>query len=323
MQADKLAVDPESRVLVITSDVRSGHEVVAAGTIWRAVQRLADDGPSQAEVEQERTEIQTYLEDPRSDVEAARAFAHAAVTGVPAIDADTIREDAAALTVESVREVSTALRNSAVLMVSGRWSWGFPACGDCRSGRPTSSPDGSSPGSACGGAQGRAAGRGEDGATLVLDEDRRITVRWRDVVGLVRQGPGSGRWWAGRGSASPCRRTTGGRAPRPWRRSGPPFQRSSRSSTTTPRTTACCSSAHPPIAWPRQSRSGATARRSSPTGSGPPLWPTATVLPRPWPTTSRRWSGAGRPGSCSGARTWRSSTSCCVAPSRSTAISGV
>jgi hypothetical protein len=31
---------------------------------------------------------------------------------------------------------------------------------------------------------------GDDGASIVLGDDRRITVRWRDVVGLVRQAPG-------------------------------------------------------------------------------------------------------------------------------------
>lgn len=189
--AEKLGIDADSRVLVVTSDVRPGHEVVAAHMAWREVHRLADEGPTPVELQQEREEAEAFLEDPRSAVEEARAFAHAAVTGIPALASAELRSDLAALTVDSVREVAAALRATAVLLVPGDVEPQLPGVQPL----PQWSPDV---------VTGRVFARkrlrgvpkeaqlivGDEGASLLLGEDRRITVLWRDAVGLVRQGPG-------------------------------------------------------------------------------------------------------------------------------------
>lgn len=189
--AEKVGIDADARVLVVTSDVRPGQEVVAAQMAWREVHRLADQGPTPAELQQERDEVEAFLEDPRSDLEEARAFAHATVTGVPALGADELRRDLASLTVESVREVAAALRGAAVVLVPGETEPQLPGLQPL----PQWSPDV---------VEGRVFARkrlrgvpkearlivGEQGASLVLGEDRRITVLWREAVGLVRQGPG-------------------------------------------------------------------------------------------------------------------------------------
>lgn len=191
VEADKLGIDADARVLVVTSDVRPGSEVMAAQMVWREVHRLAGQGPTPEEVAQERDEAEAFLEDPRSHLEEARAFAHGAVTGLPSIGADELRGDLAALTVGSVREVAAALRARAVLLVPGEVD---PVLPDLRP-LPEWSPDV---------VTGRVFARkrlrgvpkdarlilGEEGASLLLGEDRRITVLWRDAVGLVRQGAG-------------------------------------------------------------------------------------------------------------------------------------
>lgn len=188
--ADNLGIDADSRVLVVTSDVRPGSEVVAAQMAWREVHRLADGGPTAAELQQERDEVEAFLEDPRSAVEEARAFAHAAVTGLTARGQDDLRSDLAALTVDSVREVAAALRATAVLLVPGGVEPHVPGLQPL----PQWSPDV---------VTGKAFARkrlrgvpkgaqlivGADGVSLLLGDDRRITVRWREAVGLVRQGP--------------------------------------------------------------------------------------------------------------------------------------
>ena len=191
VEADKLAIDAESRVLVVTTDVRPGSEVLAASMIWREVHRLAGEEPSPEEVEVERERIEAFLDDPRSDLEEARAFAHAAVTGMPAIGAEELRRDAAALTGAAVQEVAAALRDGAVLLVPGEAQLQLPDLQRLAEWSPDL-------------VEGRTFTRkrlrgvpkeaqlivGDEGASLLLGEDRRITVRWRDTVGLVRQGPG-------------------------------------------------------------------------------------------------------------------------------------
>ena len=191
VEADKLGIDAGSRVLVVSSDVRPGHELLAAQMVWGEVHRLADQGPTPEEVEQEREGIEAFLEDPRSDVEEARAFAHAAVTGVPSIGSEELRRDLAGLTPGSVREVAWALRSAAVVLVPGEADVHLPGLhrvpdwsADVVTGRSF--------------ARKRLRGVpkdarlivGEEGASLLLGEDRRVTVLWRDAVGLVRQGPG-------------------------------------------------------------------------------------------------------------------------------------
>ncbi|RBY87170.1 hypothetical protein DQ244_17755 [Blastococcus sp. TBT05-19] len=191
VEADKIGVDERTRVVVVTTDVRPGQEVLAAQTIWREVHRLADQGPTAAEVEQERAEVEAYLDDPRSDLEEARARAQATVTGVGVLSAEEMRANAAALGVDGVREVAGRLRSAALLLVPQSADLAVPDLGRL--------PEWS-PGTVTGRTFVRKRLRGvpkdarlvvgEEGACLVLGEDRRITVRWAEATALVRQAPG-------------------------------------------------------------------------------------------------------------------------------------
>ncbi|TYP85953.1 insulinase family protein [Blastococcus xanthinilyticus] len=190
IELDRPAVDASTRVAVLTTDVRPGHEAFAAQLIWRELHRLADLGPEPAEIERERAEVTAFLDDPRADLEEACATAHATVTGIPVIAAAELRRNAAELSGDAVREVAGALLASAVLLV--------PADTDPRLPGLVRLPEWSADV-----VTGRVFPRkrlrgvpkearlvvGDEGATLVLDEDRLITVRWREAVGLVRQGP--------------------------------------------------------------------------------------------------------------------------------------
>jgi predicted Zn-dependent peptidase len=194
VEADKIAVDQHTRVVVLTSDVRAGQDAFAAQLLWRELQRLAGEGPTQAELDGERAEVDSYLDDPRSDLEEARASAHAAVTGVGMLSSAELRDAAAALTVDAVRQVAATVRDGAVLLVPQSAEPELPGVGrlaawssEVLSGRVFSRK--------------RLRGVpkdarlvvGEEGASLVLGEDERITVRWADAAGLVRTAPGE---WA-------------------------------------------------------------------------------------------------------------------------------
>ena len=190
VEADKLPIDAATRVVVITTDVRPGHEAFAAQVLRRELHRLADLGPSPEEIAQEQAEIGAFLDDPRADPEEARATAHAAVTGIPAVTGAELRRHAAELTGDAVRLSAATLRDSAVLLVPADTELQVPGLGRL--------PEWSAEL-----VDGRVFTRkrlrgmpkearlvvGDAGASLALGEDRRITVLWRDAVGLVRQGP--------------------------------------------------------------------------------------------------------------------------------------
>lgn len=190
VQVDKIGLDRDRRVLVVSTDARAGNEALAAQVLWREVHRLADQGPTVEEVDRERAEAETFLDDPRSVVDEARATAHARVSDVPVPTAGEIREEAAALTPNGVREVAGRLRGAALLLVPEHVDRPAPDLALL--------PEWSSAVVA-----GRVFSRkrlrgvsrdarlvvGEEGASVVLDDDRRITVLWREAVGLVRQAP--------------------------------------------------------------------------------------------------------------------------------------
>lgn len=194
VQADRIGLSPAARVLALTSDVRPGQALMAAQTLWREVRRLADHGPTGAEIAQEQAEVEAYLGDPRSDVDEARALAHAAVTGVPATSAAALQADADALTPDAVKEVAAAVRDATVLLVPEgvepqltdlhrlpEWSSAVVSGREFVRKRLRGLP------------KDARLVVGQEGTSLVLGGDRWITVLWQDAVGLVRQGPGE---WA-------------------------------------------------------------------------------------------------------------------------------
>ncbi|MGY2128917.1 insulinase family protein [Blastococcus sp. SYSU DS0617] len=188
--ADRLPLDAETRFGVVVTDVRPGQEDLVVRVLWREVQRLADEGPTAEELEDERRGVLSALDDGRGDTGEAASLAEARVTGVPAYDADGLRRELAALTVVEVREAAARLRDGALLAVPGPldpgpagvtripgWSRDAVQGRTFRRRRRTGVP------------KGAALVVGDDGVSAVLAEGA-ITVRWADAVGLVRQGPG-------------------------------------------------------------------------------------------------------------------------------------
>lgn len=188
--ADLLAVAPDSRVLVLSTDARPGQEGLTAGVLWREVCRLADEGPRPEELAHQRAVLDAELADPRSVVEEARATAHSRVTGIPATSSAKLRSDAAALTGEDVRTTVAAVRDAAVLAVPEplepappqlsrlpEWSGDTVTGREFRPRRRGVMPAGAR------------LVVGEDGASLLHSPGEQLTVRWCDAVGLVRSGP--------------------------------------------------------------------------------------------------------------------------------------
>jgi predicted Zn-dependent peptidase len=192
VQADVVcAAEGDSCVPVVWTDVRPGHEIAAIQVVWRALSGLADEGPAAAEVEQERAEVEELLDDPRSGTEEARALAHARVTGVPARTAEDLRRQAGLLTRQAVRAVAADLHARAVLLVPEGTEVPVPGLSRLASWSPEA-VDGRvfAPRRLRGVPRGARLVVGEEGASLVLAPDRRVTVLWQDAVGFVRLGPG-------------------------------------------------------------------------------------------------------------------------------------
>ena len=189
--ADRLALDADTRFGVLMTDVRAGQEDLAARVLWRELQRLAQDGPLPAELDHERAVIAGHLDDPRSAADEAQSLAEARVTGIPVLSSDELRRELDALTPDAVRHMAARLRDGVVLGVPQalepppadlarlpQWS---PAAVPGRTfarRRGTGVPKGAT------------LVVGPEGASVVLSEGQRVTVRWVDAVGLVRLGPG-------------------------------------------------------------------------------------------------------------------------------------
>ena len=188
--ADRLALDEDTRLGVVVTDVRPGQEDLVVAVLWREVQRLAADGPTPEELDHERTTLGSLFDDPRVRTDEVVSHAEARVTGIPTYGADEMRRELAALTPAEIRETAVRLRDGALL--------GVPEALD-------PAPPGLAmvPMWSAAAVQGRRFRRrrrsdvpkratlvvGDDGASTVLEQGA-ITVRWADAVGLVRQGPG-------------------------------------------------------------------------------------------------------------------------------------
>ncbi|SFO88404.1 Predicted Zn-dependent peptidase [Geodermatophilus dictyosporus] len=186
VELDQVPVDAGRRVVVLSSDARPGEEAVVARLLWREVQRLADEGPQPAELDHERALVAEYLADPRSDADEARATARGLVTGSPVTTGAELREEAERLDAEQVRAVAAALRDAAVLGVAAgteapaglprlpQWSADRVTGRVFRRARRSGAP------------RGAELVVGPEGAGVDLGEGRLLTVRWADVIGLVR-----------------------------------------------------------------------------------------------------------------------------------------
>ncbi|WP_167760493.1 insulinase family protein [Blastococcus sp. CT_GayMR16] len=191
VEADRLPLDAAHRLAVVVSDVRPGNEALAATVLWRELQRLAHEGPTPGELDHERAVLTGQLDDPRCGAEEARAVAEAHVTGIPARSTADLRRDVAALTADQVRDAAATMRDAAVLGVPEPLE---PAPGDLPR-LPKWSADV---------VEGRVFTRkrlrgvpkdarlvvGTQGASVVLSETERSTVRWAEAVGLVETEPG-------------------------------------------------------------------------------------------------------------------------------------
>ncbi|MFW3169421.1 hypothetical protein [Geodermatophilus sp. CPCC 206100] len=186
--ADRLVVDAWTDFAGLVTDARAGQETVAARLVWRELDRLATEGPRPEELHRERDRLAAFLADPRSGAETAAGAARSAVGGLPVMTAATLRAQADAVTSEEVRAAAAALRGAAVL--------GLPGGAEPPAGLPRL-PEGSADvvaGRAFPPRRGSAVPRGavlvvgEDGLSLSLGEGGQATVRWPEVVGLVRCG---------------------------------------------------------------------------------------------------------------------------------------
>lgn len=189
VQSDRLPVDADRRVVLVTSDVRAGHEGVAAELLWREVQRLADEGPTDDELTYQRALVESYVGDPRAAIDQVRSQAECLLIGVPVLSDEELRRAAQTLTATEVQQTARAIRDSAVLVVPES-AWALPGLPrgeqwstDVVAGRTferrhlSEAP------------RGARLVVGPDGVTLLLDRSRRITVRYADVAGMVRTGP--------------------------------------------------------------------------------------------------------------------------------------
>jgi hypothetical protein len=184
---EQIGVDRDVDLVVVTTDSRRGHESAVAQGLWRQLRRLAEHGPLQAELDHDRALVEEYLDDPRSRTAEVSALAQAHVTGIPAHNAEQLREQARQIRADDVLQVAADLREAAVLAV--------PVLGEPEFEELSRIPD-----TSCQAVSGRTFRRrrlssapkgaqlvvGDQGVTLLLSDTEDITVRWQDAVGLVR-----------------------------------------------------------------------------------------------------------------------------------------
>ena len=187
---DRIPLAPDRRLAVVVADVREGQESLAAHVLWRQLGRLAADGPADDELARDRERTAALLDDPRTAAGEVAVRAHAAVLGLPDTSVADVRRRSAEVRADDVRAAAAAVRDGALLCVPQdtrapaelpelpAWS---PDVVDGRSfarGRGSEAP------------KGARLLVGEEGVSVVLGPEERLTVRWPDVVGLVRLGPG-------------------------------------------------------------------------------------------------------------------------------------
>lgn len=188
---DQIQVDRGHRLAVVVADVRDGQEAVAARTLWNTLRGLAEDGATEAELAHERTGLAEYLDGPGSIADEVRAAACAYVTGIPAISRSDLRSEGETIAAANVRAVAESLRAGAVLGVPEEidlsladltpvpeWSTDLMSGPVFRRRIWSSAP------------RGARLVLGDEGVSVILGEDRRLTVRYADAIGLVEDEPG-------------------------------------------------------------------------------------------------------------------------------------
>jgi hypothetical protein len=110
-------VGPEARQYLIGADARDGQDAAVAEIIWERTRQLAANGPTDAELDHEKTGVVETHQDPRWPAEEAAQCARAAVLGLPRDDPQTRLAAVAALTGDDVARCLTAALPTALIAV--------------------------------------------------------------------------------------------------------------------------------------------------------------------------------------------------------------
>lgn len=194
VDVERLPMAPHRRLAAVVADVREGHESLAAHVLWRQLGLLADAGPAEDELVRERERTAALLDDPRTAAGEVAVRAHAAVLGLPDTSVADLRLRSDAVRADDVRTAAAAVRDGALLCVpqdTGSAPAELPELpawsADVVDGRSFARRRGSPA------PKGARLLVGDEGVSVVLGPEEQVTVRWQDVVGLVRIGAGEWR----------------------------------------------------------------------------------------------------------------------------------
>jgi predicted Zn-dependent peptidase len=118
VDTEHVALEADRRFVAVRADCREGQEALAARALWGGLARLADGGPTEAELAHDFEGLQEHVADPRALLAEIQAAAGALVTGVPHRGLDELLQEARSLAPEQVREAAQAIRAGALLGVS-------------------------------------------------------------------------------------------------------------------------------------------------------------------------------------------------------------
>ena len=191
IEIDKLAVTADRRFVVMSADCREDEEALVARAVWRVLSELATTGCTAEELQRDREELEAYLLDPRSALDEVQAAARATVAGTTAPDEQALRQEHEAVTPYAVQGAARAWREAALLGVPEDtdldlpgltrmepWSADVVAGRTYRRALHSAAP------------RGARLIVGEDGVTVVLDAEERLTVRFDEAVALLQDEPG-------------------------------------------------------------------------------------------------------------------------------------
>ena len=187
---EHLLIERDRRFVAVSADCREGQEAVAARALWHGLVRLAEQGPTETELEHDREGLEEYLADPRAAIGEVQAAAAALVTGVPHRTGDELLQEARSLTAQQVRDVAQALRADALLAVPVGVDVSLPEL----TATPRWSPD------AVSGQVFRRRLRsdaprgarlvvGDDGVSVDLGDGELLTVRYAQALALLQVAP--------------------------------------------------------------------------------------------------------------------------------------
>ena len=191
VDTEHVTLEADRRFVAVRADCREGQEALAARALWGGLVRLADDGPTEAELAHDREGLEERLDDPRAALAEVQLAAEALVTGVPHRSFDDLRQEARSLSSEDVREAARAVRAGALLAVPAGVELALPGV--------TAVPQWSSdvvtgqvhprrlrsdvP-------RGARLVVGDDGVSMVAGDGEVQTVRYADVLALLELDPG-------------------------------------------------------------------------------------------------------------------------------------